>query len=600
MPHARRNGEIFMAFDAAMLHAVVHEINTLGGGGRIEKIYQPEKEEILIQMRTLTGGRRLLINCSSSNPRICFSSTQKENPPNAPMFCMLLRKHLTGGTLTRITQCNFERVAILEFNTRDEMGYECKKYLIAEIMGKYSNLIFTDGNMKIISAFKLIDFSTSSMRQVLPGMKYELPPPQDKMDPTFADFDSFKGAYNNYPSDKPCDKFITSAYLGIASSTAREMVYRAAGKSNASKYECDVTCLWNGFSSVLDCILNNEYSPCIIYENNLPVEYCFTPLTHYSKPCIIKEFDLLSTMLDVFYEQRDKEARVKQRAADLLKILTHSESRIIKKLEAQRAEIAECDKGVQYKKYGDLITANMYQIKRTDKIVEVTDYDKWNDETGEFDTCIIELDNRLSTSANAQRYYKKYNKSKTAKIELSKQIELGEEELKYIYTVFDALTKAEGTSDLSEIREELFRSGYASKMKGYIAPKKQSVPVVAKFRTTNGYTVYCGKNNIQNEYITHKLAQKNDYWFHAKNVPGSHVLLVTDGEEPPAEDFTDAAEIAAFYSKAYGGASIDVDYLFAKGVKKIAGAKPGMVIYHNNWSATVTPDEEKIKRMRVK
>ena len=589
-----------MAFDAAMLHAVVHEINTLGGGGRIEKIYQPEKEEILIQMRTLAGGKRLLINCSSSNPRICFSSTQKENPPNAPMFCMLLRKHLMGGLLVKITQRDFERVAILEFNTRDEMGYECKKYLIAEIMGKYSNLIFADGDMKIISAFKIIDFSTSSLRQVLPGMKYELPPPQDKMNPTLADFDSFEKAYNNYPLDKSCDKFITSAYLGIASCTAREMVFRAIGKSDASKHECNAKSLWNGFSSVMNCILNNQYNPCVIYENSIPTEYCFTSLTHYSSPCTIKEFDLLSTMLDVFYESRDKEARVKQRAADLLKILTHSESRIIKKLEAQRAEIAECDKGVEYKKYGDLITANMYKIKRTDKIVELTDYEKWNDETGDFDTCIIELDTRLSPSANAQKYYKKYNKSKTAKVELTKQISLGEEELKYIYTVFDALSKAESTADLSEIREELYRSGYASKMKGYIAPKKQPAPVVAKFKTTNGYTVYCGKNNIQNEYITHKLAEKSDYWFHAKNVPGSHVLLVTNGDEPPAEDFTDAAEIAAFYSKAYGGASIDVDYLFAKGVKKVAGAKPGMVIYHNNWSATVTPNEEKIKSMRVK
>lgn len=589
-----------MAFDAAMLHAVVHEINTLGGGGRIEKIYQPEKEEILIQMRTLAGGRRLLINCSSSNPRICFSATQKENPPNAPMFCMLLRKHLMGGLLTKITQCDFERVAILEFNTRDEMGYECKKYLIAEIMGKYSNLIFADGDMKIISAFKIIDFSTSSLRQILPGMKYELPPPQEKMNPMLADFDLFEKAYDNYPFDKSCDKFITSAYLGIAASTAREMVYRAIGKHNASKYECDAKALWQGFSSVMECILNNQYTPSVVYENGIPIEYCFTSLAHYSAPCTIKEFDLLSTMLDVFYESRDKEARVKQRAADLLKILTHSESRIIKKLEAQKAEIAECDKGVEYKKYGDLITANMYKIKRTDKMVEVTDYESWNDETNDFETCIIELDNRLSPSANAQKYYKKYNKSKTAKVELTKQIALGEEELKYIYTVFDALTKAEGTSDLAEIREELYRSGYASKMKGYIAPKKQPAPVVAKFKTTNGYTVYCGKNNIQNEYITHKLAEKNDYWFHAKNVPGSHVLLVTNSEEPPAEDFTDAAEIAAFYSKAYGGASIDVDYLFAKGVKKVAGAKPGMVIYHNNWSATVTPSEEKIKKMRVK
>ena len=589
-----------MAFDAAMLRAVTHEINSIGGGGRIEKIYQPEKEEILLQMRTINGGRRLLINCSSSNPRICFSAIQKENPQSAPMFCMLLRKHLTGGMLTSVTQYGFERVVKLEFQTRDEMGYECKKYLIAEIMGKYSNLIFADENMRILSCFKTIDFSTSSLRQVLPGMKYELPPMQDKLDPTTTSFDEFAKAYENYPEDKPCDKFITQTYLGIASSTAREMVFRACKNTGAMKYECNLLMLYSGFMEVMGALSDNEYIPSVVYDNGMPTEFCFIPLTHYTAPCTIKNFDSISEMLDVFYESRDKEARIRQRASDLLKMLTHSESRIIKKLEAQKGEIAECDKGVIYKKYGDLITANMYMIKRGDTNVELIDYEDWNEDTSDFGRCIIELDSRLSPSSNAQKYYKKYNKTKTAKVELTKQIVKGESELEYIYTVFDALTKAETAADLSEIREELYKSGYASKMKGYAAPKKQPAPTVAKFLTTNGYTVYCGKNNIQNEYITQKLAEKNDYWFHAKNVPGSHVLLVTNGEEPPAEDFTDAAEIAAYFSKAKGGARIDVDYLFAKGVKKIVGAKPGMVLYHSNWSASVTPNEEKIKKMRVK
>ena len=589
-----------MAFDAAMLSSITYEINSTGSGGRIEKIYQPEKEEILIQMRTTVGGKRLLINCSSSNPRICFSAIQKENPQSAPMFCMLLRKHLAGGILLGVTQYGFERVVKLEFQTRDEMGYECKKYLIAEIMGKYSNLIFADENMRILSCFKTIDFSTSSLRQVLPGMKYELPPMQDKLDPTKTSFEEFANAYSSYPDDKSCDKFITSTYLGIASSTAREMVYRACKNINAQKCECNLQMLYTGFMEVMDVLSSHNYTPTVIYDNGMPTEFCFTPLTHYLPACTSREFESISDMLDVFYESRDKEARIRQRAADLLKMLSHSESRIIKKLEAQRSEIAECDKGAIYKKYGDLITANMYMIKRGDVTVELVDYEDWNEETSDFGRCIIELDSRLTPSANAQKYYKKYNKTKTARVELTKQIEKGENELAYIYTVFDALTKAETSADLSEIREELYRSGYASKMRGYAAPKKQPAPTVAKFVTSNGYTVYCGKNNIQNEYITQKLAEKNDYWFHAKNVPGSHVLLVTNGDEPPAEDFTDAAEIAAYYSKAKGGASIDVDYLFAKGVKKIAGAKPGMVLYHSNWSATVTPDEEKIKKMRVK
>lgn len=589
-----------MAFDAGMLAAVVHEISTIAKGGRIEKIYQPEKEEIVIQMRTLSGGKKLLINAGSSNPRISFTSVQKENPMQAPMFCMLLRKHLTGATLEGISQFGFERVCRLEFKTRDEMGYECKKYIIAEIMGKYSNLIFADEGMKIISSVKTVDFSTSSLRQVLPGMKYELPPPQEKANPLETDYNEFLRLYDVSQKDRSPDKFICGAYIGIASSTAREMIYRARVQSCK-----DIPCLtaseiFEGFSAVIDSIKTGNYSPCIIYENNTPIEYSFIELTHYGTNLICKRFDSVSEMLDTFFESRDKEARIKQRAADLFKILSHAESRILKKLEAQKSEISECENGVIYKKYGDLITANMYQLSRGQTTVELVDYEDWDEDKQDFGRCIIELDERLSPPANAQKYYKKYNKSKTAKVELSKQIEIGENELKYINTVFDALTKAETTADLNEIRMELYRSGYASKMKGYAAPKKQPAPVVAKFKTTNGYTVYCGKNNVQNEYITHKLAEKHDYWFHAKNTPGSHVLLVTNGEEPPEQDFTDAAEIAAFYSKANSGSRVEVDYLFAKGVKKVAGAKPGFVIYNNNWSAYVTPNEERIKNMRCK
>ena len=589
-----------MAFDAGMLSCVIHELKSVAQGGRIEKIYQPERDEIILQMRTFEGGRRMLINAGSNCPRIGFTSAQRENPMQAPMFCMLLRKHLTGACLSEIQQLGFERVAKLTFDTRDEMGFECKKYLIAEVMGKYSNLIFCNEQMKVIAALKTVDFTTSSLRQVLPGMTYELPPAQDKLDPNKTDYEQFSARFEVFPQEKTADKFITSTYLGIATSVAREIVARACGRFDASLYEVKCEKLYEEFTRVFEDMSNGVFLPTVILENGAPVEYSFIKLNYYGANFEYRSFESPSDALDLYFASRDREIRVKQRAADILRLLTNAESRLAKKIDAQESELADCEKGDKYKAYGDLITANLYKLKRGDKSVELIDYESWNEEKQDFDTAVIELDERLSPAANAQRYYKYYNKSKTAKVELAKQLEIARRELEYIYSVFDALTKAETTADILEIRDELYRSGYASKMKGYAAPKKQSAPVIAEFVTTNGYRVLCGKNNYQNEYITHKLAERHDYWFHAKNMAGSHVLLITGGEEPPAEDFTDACEIAAYYSKAKGMGSVEVDYLFARGVKKVPSAKPGFVIYHNNWSATVTPDEEKIKRMRKK
>ena len=589
-----------MAFDAGMLACVIHELKTVAQGGRIEKIYQPERDEIVLQMRTLAGGKRLLINAGSNCPRIGFTSAQRENPMQAPMFCMLLRKHLTGACLSEIEQMGFERVAKLTFDTRDEMGFECKKYLIAEVMGKYSNLIFCNEQMKVVAALKTVDFTTSSLRQVLPGMTYELPPAQNKLDPTAATFEEFSTRFDEFPREKSAEKFITATYLGIATTVAREIAARACGRFDACLYEVSAESLYNEFSKVFSDMASGDFEPTVILENGAPIEYSFINLAYYGIGFEYKHFESPSEALDLYFASRDREIRVKQRASDILRLLTNAESRLTKKIEAQEGELADCEKGEQYKTYGDLITANIYKLKRGDKQVELTDYEKWNDEKGDFDTTVISLDERLSPAANAQRYYKLYNKSKTARVELARQLEIARAELEYIYSVFDALTKAETTADLSEIRDELYRSGYASKMKGYAAPKKQAIPVISEYITTNGYRVLCGKNNYQNEYITHKLAERHDYWFHVKNMAGSHVLLITNGEEPPAEDFTDACEIAAYYSKAKGTSGVEVDYLFARGVKKVSGAKPGFVIYHNNWSAFVTPDEEKIKKMRKK
>ena len=585
-----------MAFDAGMLACTLSEIRRAALGARIEKVYQPERDEIVLQMRSFEGGRRLCINAGSNNPRIGFTSLTRENPQNPPMLCMLLRKYLQGAKLTEVEQADFDRVAYLGFETRDEMGFECKRYLIVELMGKYSNLFFADGDKKIITALRTSDMSLDSARPMIPGMIYVLPPAQDKRNPLSVSDKELAEIFKSLPQDRPCDKALVAAFSGIAPVVAREMVYRATGHTDTPVRYCFYEDIEREFFGVTERIKNEDYAPCVVLEGEKPVEYSFLPLMQYSG-CEVRELASAGETLDAYFGTRDNIQRIHQRASDILRLLTNAEARIKKKLELQRAELLQCEKGIEYKRYGDLITANIWRLSRKEDFADFEDYEAMDGE-GNVPTVRVELDRRLSPAANAQRYYKKYNKSKTAKTELTKQIALGEEELAYVYTVFDALTRAETPTDLSEIRDELYRAGYASKMKSYSAHKSHA-PVVMQFLTPDGMRVLCGKNNLQNEYITHKLAEKHDYWFHAKSSPGSHVVLVTEGREPTDGDFTVAAEIAAYYSKAEGD-NIAVDYTLAKNVKKPSGGKPGFVIYHTNWTAYVTPNGDKIAAMRKK
>lgn len=588
-----------MAFDAGMLACVIAEIKEKSLGARIEKVFQPERDEIVLQLRSIEGGKRLTVNAGSSAPRLGFTTEQKENPAVPPMLCMLLRKHLQGAKLSDVRQEGFERVATLEFEGRDEMGFPCRRYLIAEIMGKYSNLIFADENKKIISALHTVDFSTSSLRQVLPGMRYELPPAQDKHDPMTATEESFDASLREASPDQACNKWITATYLGISAVIAREIVYRASGQTDTAVALCDSVRLKKSFFGIVDTIKNSKFTPTMVLSGGKPTEYAFCELLQYGTDFETRHFESVGELLDVFFHTRDRENHIRQRAADLLRILTNANARIVKKLELQRAELALCEKGDEYKACADLITANLYLLSRGMTKAELVDYADYR-EDGTYGTRVIELNSRLSPSANAQSYYKKYTKSKTAKIELTRQIALGEEELAYIESVLVSLSHAETAADLAQIRDELYRSGYASRMKNYTASKKQSAPVVAKFQTSGGFTVLCGKNNVQNEYITHKLASKTDYWFHVKNMPGSHTVMLCGGVEPSERDFTEAAEIAACFSKGADGQNVEVDYTLVKNVKKPAGAKPGFVIYHTNWSCIVTPDADKVAALRVK
>ncbi|MBR6726812.1 MAG: NFACT family protein, partial [Clostridia bacterium] len=534
----------------------------------------------------------------SANPRLGFTAIPLENPQNPPQFCVLLRKHLSGAKLLSVRQLGFERVLVLELETRDEMGFLCTRRLYAEIMGKYSNLIFTDGEDKILAVLRPVDFTTSTKRQVLPGMRYEMPPPQEKQNPLECTKEAFFAALGA-GQGRPADKWLTATFLGISAAVAREIAYRALGTTDRLLDGSEGEALYRVFDEVFSNVKAERFAPALFSdENGKPVEYGFLPLTHYGD---CKAFESPSALLDEWFGTRDREARVKQRAADVLHIVTNAHARVLHKLELQRGELARCEEGEVYRKMGDLIVANCYRLERGMTKVSLTDYEDMR-EDGSFGEVEIELDARLSPTANAQRFYKKYNKSKTARVELAKQIEIGERDIAYLESVLTTLKTAESPTDLAEIREELARSGFASRSKiVQNGQKKNAVPAFAEYRTTNGYRVLCGKNNLQNEYITHKVAERSDFWFHAKNMPGSHVVMLLEGkDEPPAEDFTEAASIAALFSAAEGAPMTEVDYTTVRQLKKAPGGAPGFVIYHTNWSATVTPDKDKIAALRVK
>lgn len=582
-----------MALDAGMLNCIVREIQDLNQS-RIEKIHQPSQDEFVIILHSAKTKARILINVGSNNPRINLTQSTQENPQKAPMLCMLLRKHLNGGKLLNAYCEGFERVCKLEFESYDELGFKSSKFLICELMGKYSNLILTDANGKILALTRSIDFSSNAQRQLLVGMKYELPPSQDKLDTARVTRTQFLSVFQNASQGMKIDRFITTNFSGIAPSTARQIAYKLTGNIDATLENVNKENLANLFFEIIDSIKEGRACPYLLLnERKEPQEYSYIPIEYFGKSYENVKLDSFGELLDAFFTKKGNNERIRQKSTDILRLLTNAESRIVRKIAIQREELKECDRLDEYRIMADLITANLYAIKTGMQSVEVINYYDEN-----MSMVKIPLDNKISPSQNAQKYYKKYTKLKKAKEELVKQIDLAEKELEYISTVFESLTKAEGESDLNQIRDELYHSGYASRMKNYSAQKNQA-PKPLKFKTSGGYTLLCGKNNVQNDYITTKLAEKTDWWFHVKNLPGSHVLMQCGKEEPSEIDFTEAAEVAAYYSKAEGN-NVAVDYTNAKHVKKPTGSKPGYVIYHVNWTAYVTPDEKKIKSMQIK
>ncbi|MBO4422432.1 MAG: NFACT family protein [Clostridia bacterium] len=580
-----------MPFDGFTVAAVVAQINAELAGSRVERVNAPTGDEIVLNLRTEDRRTvKLCLSGSSSIPKVNITSVNKDNPAQASTLCMHLRKHLNSARLVSASQPDFERVIKLRFLTADELGYPRTEYVYCEIMGKYSNVIVTDEDGKIINCVKPVDMTTSSKRQILPGMRYEAPPPQDKLIPTEVTADDFAELCEKY-GEYEADGFFLKCFRGFSPLLSREAAY-LAGVSGRT-VSGHGAALYAAFRDIMGRCGRAEFSPCIVYDGSKPLDFAAFEIRQYGSSAKTVPFGSVSECIDRFYSERENSERIKQRGGDVLRIINAAQLHVKKKAENINADLQRCEEADGYRLYGDLITANMYRIEKGSSSVTAADY--YDPECKEIE---IPLDPRISASANAQKYYKKYNKLKTARTELTKRAAAVKEELEYINTVADALQRSETEEELEQIRSELYLTGYASRMKD--AKKGKTVkPRPARFRTDGGYDVYVGKNNIQNDHLTLHEASRFDWFFHVKGAPGSHVIMVSKNDEPPAEDFTQAARLAAYYSSKRGGVNVEVDYTQVKNVKKPAGSAPGYVIYSQNYSAVVTPDPDEAARLKV-
>ena len=573
-----------MAFDAGMLRAIAHEVSeTLCGGAKVERITQPSRDEFVLWLHAGGVTRRLSFVAGTNVPHFAYSAIDRENLPTPSMFCMLLRKHLVGAKLIEVSQIDFERAARFVFSARDELGFGVTRTLVAEMMGKYSNLILLDGEEKIISAFRIVDFSASRVRQVLPGMHYVKPPLQEKLDPLTTGRDELMAALDSYPPERAIPRFLTDSYLGLSSANARELASRIASAETAvGVVSPDV--LWGVLSAWFSDVREFRFRPTLLSDaEGVPVDYSYTDIEHSG--LIVSHPSSFGELLDAYFGERDRAERLRQRSSDLARLLSRREGQLVRKLEAQREELADCDRGEEYKRFGDLITENIYRLSRGMTSFVATDY-----RIDPPEEVTVELDGRLSPAANAQRMYKYYTKSRRAREKLTELIASGEEELAYLCGVSGFLARAESEADFTELRAELSSAGYLSREKN-AKDKKSPRARPMEFTTKNGYRVLVGRNNLQNDMLTFHIAAKDDLWFHAKGHGGSHVILVCGGEEPPAEDYTEAAALAAYYSQA-GDAVTAVDYTRVKNVKKPPASRPGYVTYKTNSTAFVRPSNK--------
>ena len=579
-----------MPLDAICLRAVVGEIAPQIEGARIEKIQQPARDQVILLLR---GNRRLLLNAGANQPRIHLTKQLRDNPSQPPMFCMLLRKHLSGGHIVSVKQEPLERVVTLHIEATDEMGEQSAFYLILEAMGRHSNLILTDRDNRIIECMRRVDFEMSQERQVLPGLYYHLPPKQGKLSPLDVDELDFLRLLTQCPEEKQADSWLLDTFTAISPLVAREIVYGCCGRTDARVLEVGEK-LWNSFSAWQNTVKESDFTPVVIKRDKKYSDYSYLHIGQYEGYADNKVSESFCCLLDEFYEGREQAERVRQKGQDLMKAATNARDRVRRKIAMQEKEYAQTQNRDQLRICGELITANLYRMERGAARLTAENYYA--------DGCPaveIRLDPRLSPQENAAKYFKQYNKAKTAEKMLTEQLTKGRSELQYLESVVQEIQLAESEQDFNDIRAELTEGGYlrrqGKKQSGF---QRASRP--REFRSTAGLRILVGRNNRQNDKLTGKDADKRDIWLHTQKIHGSHVILCTDGAEPDAQSIEEAAIIAAFYSQGREGGKVAVDYTPVKFVKKPAGSRPGMVVYTTYQTVMVQPDAELVKNLAIK
>ncbi len=572
-----------MAFDGVVISNIVRDMKACLVGGRIYKIYQPENDEINLVVKNHGTTYRLMLNASASLPLVYFLDENKQNPPTAPNFCMLLRKHIGNGRIVNVKQPHFERIIELEIEHLDEMGDVCKKRLVVELMGKHSNIIFLEEDGRIIDSIKRIGAQISSVREVLPGREYVLPP-NEKMNP----FDVEESYFKNVIMEQSMsiDKAIYTAVTGFSKLIANELCYEAGVDGNFSTdslAESNKDALWKSFSLLVNRMQEGDYRPQIVYQDDVPVAFSAVPLTMY-EDLSIEEFDSISKVLSTYYSEKDTHSRMHQKSTDLRKVLATAIERTAKKYDIQRKQIKDTEKRDKYRVYGELLQTYGYEIKPGDKCISVINYYDNQEIT-------IPLDENLTPVENANRYFDKYNKLKrTYEVSLH-LVQESKATLDHLLSLQNSMEIATSEADLSEIKEEMVLAGLikAKQSKKTGVKTEKSKPL--HYISSDGFHMYVGKNNLQNDRLTFKTAGPKDLWFHAKEMPGSHVIVKLEGvDDVPDATYEEAARLAAYYSSGKTSPKVEIDYTRRGNLKKPPQANPGYVIYHTNYSMVALPD----------
>ena len=573
-----------MALDGIFLHLLSEELKEVLIGSKVDKIHQTQKTELVFTLRTRSGAYRLLMSASGNAPRLHLTTQQIENPPKPPMLCMLLRKHLGGATLLDIQQEGLDRILKLVFSSVNELGDRVTRMLVIEIMAQYSNIILLDENDVIIDAVKRVDNTKSSVREVLPSLRYELPPGQNKLsiiDDTPEDILSAITTKNT-----KLNNAILSSMEGMSPVLCREIAFRTAGMDAVADELTENQKIKLAFELEIlkNTVLNRTLSPNAVADTDGKLlDFSFIPITQYGTVAQYLSYESLSETLERFYFERERLARTKSKAEDLFKNINNLIERLSKKISNQMAELEECKDREEKKIFAELINANLYRLGKGSTVYELENY------YDDYKTVAIPVKPELTPTENAQRYYKEYRKLRTAEEMLTKLIAEGREELVYLRTVLDELSRAETEREISEIRQELSDGGFVKQKNQGKIKRSQPMPPL-EFNAPDGFKVYVGRNNIQNDKLSLKTAMKSDLWFHIQKAPGSHVILALEGREPTEKAMEFAAKVAAYYSSGREAGAVEVDYTEVRNLKKPVGAKPGFVIYHVYNSVLVKPE----------